>query len=1030
MDKQIYEDFRNPSNEWRGKPFWAWNGKLDKAELIRQIHVMKEMGFGGFFMHSRTGLQTEYMGGEWFQLVNDCSDEAQKLGLEAWLYDEDRWPSGTAGGLVTQTPEFRMRYMRLNIVEPKDFRWTDDILAAFAADIDGLSYTKAIPYVWNGDNKVGLFNKPHKIVVFSLEEMKKESFYNGYTYLDTLNKAAVEQFIRLTHEKYRAACGDRLGTSIKGIFIDEPHSGANMTGFGIQNHDAGYLLPYNEELFERYERTYRESLLECLPELFLKRNNNPVSPVKWRYVELQQQLFLENFATPIADWCREHGLALTGHILRECTLAGQTGHVGSSMRFYEVMDVPGIDVLGEHYNRYWSAKQVVSAARQTGKKLTLTELYAGCGWQIPFYGYKAVGDWEALYGINLRCPHLSWYTMEGQAKRDYPASILHQSAWFAQYRYVEDYFARFGYMMARGEACCDVLVIHPVESLWCQIHPDWVNVFETRSPEAIAIERHFSDMFRLLSGNQIEFDYGDEEMMSRLCRIEHDHLGQPLMYMGKAAYKVVVVTGMTTIRGSTMDILEAYREVGGAVIFVDEAPQYADALPGKGPEDLAAISYQCATQQLPRLIEGLAPPPVRISDAPGKQAIYSHVRKEGDLLIAAFLNTDRKNKTGPLEIRFDYDGFIQQWELRSGLRYRMDAKGEQGLSVETSFAEGEEKLFVLSKHEEKELPLHENEPGEEAGLVLNGEYEYLLHEPNVCVLDMARYQIGEADWEDASEVLQIERRLCREYGFEVRGEQMIQPWYREKHLPPQQDRKVPVALAFEFELEHLPQEPVYLAVEKADQLDIKCNGMPIGVRQDGPFWVDACYRLLSVPIKALVRGRNTLEVQLIYSQGSALEAFYLLGQFGVRLNGSRPTITALPPAITPQDLCAQGFPFYGGAITYRSMIRADVRPGQRVWLKSHGFGAACMTVTNTSGREEVLAYPPYMQEITGLLEDGGQADVTVFLSRRNTFGPLHRARNLGENHGPGAFAPEGDHFIQEYHLIPSGLLQPLLLIAT
>ena len=119
------------------RPFWfdAINGiarrikagktgpALEKDELIRQIHVMQEMGLGGFFMHSRTGLQTEYLGEEWFELTNVCADEAIKLGMEAWLYDEDRWPSGTAGGMVTKEPRYRMKFLRLRVVTGEEFTW-------------------------------------------------------------------------------------------------------------------------------------------------------------------------------------------------------------------------------------------------------------------------------------------------------------------------------------------------------------------------------------------------------------------------------------------------------------------------------------------------------------------------------------------------------------------------------------------------------------------------------------------------------------------------------------------------------------------------------------------------------------------------------------------------------------------------------------------------------------------------------------------------------------------------------------------
>ena len=66
------ELFKNPTAEYRGTPFWSWNGKLDKDALIRQIHQMKEMGFGGFHMHARTGLATEYLSDEFMELVKAC----------------------------------------------------------------------------------------------------------------------------------------------------------------------------------------------------------------------------------------------------------------------------------------------------------------------------------------------------------------------------------------------------------------------------------------------------------------------------------------------------------------------------------------------------------------------------------------------------------------------------------------------------------------------------------------------------------------------------------------------------------------------------------------------------------------------------------------------------------------------------------------------------------------------------------------------------------------------------------------------
>lgn len=96
------EEFKNPPREYRGMPFWSWNCKLEMEELERQIEELKEMGFGGFFMHVRTGMDTPYLSDEYMEMVRGCVEKAKAEGMRACLYDEDRWSSGAAGGLVTK----------------------------------------------------------------------------------------------------------------------------------------------------------------------------------------------------------------------------------------------------------------------------------------------------------------------------------------------------------------------------------------------------------------------------------------------------------------------------------------------------------------------------------------------------------------------------------------------------------------------------------------------------------------------------------------------------------------------------------------------------------------------------------------------------------------------------------------------------------------------------------------------------------------------------------------------------------------
>lgn len=106
--------FQAPTAAYRGSPFWAWNAALSVPELLAQIDAFAAMGFGGFHMHSRVGLDTTYMGSDFMQAVQACVGAARDKGMLAYLYDEDRWPSGAAGGVVTKDrPEYGAKHLLL-----------------------------------------------------------------------------------------------------------------------------------------------------------------------------------------------------------------------------------------------------------------------------------------------------------------------------------------------------------------------------------------------------------------------------------------------------------------------------------------------------------------------------------------------------------------------------------------------------------------------------------------------------------------------------------------------------------------------------------------------------------------------------------------------------------------------------------------------------------------------------------------------------------------------------------------------------
>ena len=1014
----MIKEFENPGMEWRGKPFWSWNGKLEKEELIRQIHIMKEMGLGGFFMHSRTGLITEYLGEEWFELINACADEAEKLGMESWLYDEDRWPSGTAGGMVTEHPEFRQKSIRLEVLKTNDFIWDEKYIGVWLCKLDNKTYSDLERVE---KNSCICANDEKSVLAFSIEEMGRSNFYNGYTYVDTMNREATDYFLKITHDKYAEKCGERLGKSIKGIFTDEPHRGAVLDGFSMYCEDGEWRTPYTYVLFDEFKKRFGYDLIDYLPELFLIPEGKKVIQVKWHYIELLQQLFIENFAIPSREWCKKHNLILTGHVLHEDNLCAQTAMCGSMMRYYEHMDWPGVDVLSEGNKSFWIVKQLQSAARQLDRKWLLSELYGCTGWQMPFKGHKAVGDWQALFGINLRCHHLSWYSMQGEAKRDFPASILHQSPWYKEYESVETYFSRFGMLMAQGEPLCDVLVINSVESVWSQVHVGWSSILIAQDDNVKKLQQDYEDLFYWLLTSQIDFDYGDEEMMSRLSKVENDNGNGVKLCVGKMKYKTVVIGQLTTIRSTTLKILEEFAKNGGKVIFAGDVPKYVDAVESDTVNDNLDIMELVPFEKKPlvKAVKNSITAAVEIINTESGETysdIFSQVRRTDEELIFAALNVNREEGHKNVTIRIKGSGIVEEWDCLNGIQAQIDTVNENGwLEFKADFLPAGEKIYILKKESSAAIECKYKKAKE---IEICGPFDYKLEDPNICVLDLAEWKIeSDKEWKPLTEVLKIDQAVRNKFDLPLRSGEMLQPWYVAKNGI---DKFQKIDLKFYFNIETMP-EKIDLVLEEASNYIVKVNGKELKLENVKQDWIDKAFYRTEIPKDYLLNGVNEIQLETLFTANSNIEAIYLLGDFGVELDAIKKTLTKLPAKVTVGDLTMQRMPFYSGGITYFvELPDINIVKNSRVNLKLNKLSAAC-AVIDIKGKEKIIGWDPYKADITEIRSEERIA-VKAILTRRNTFGPLHQLDDNVISYGPTNFITDGEKFTNEYILYPSGLL--------
>ena len=1047
---QLTDQFASPSAAWRGKPFWSWNGELRPEELVRQAHIMKEMGLGGYFMHSRLGLITEYLGEEWFDCINAVADAAEQDGMEAWLYDEDRWPSGSAGGKATVDPRYRMKSLYVYESDPERADWDEGSFALYAAKLDGIDLydykeldVSALTGPADAARAVSAAvaamadaakERPGawKALRFAVVPDEPSSGYNGTTYLDTMSREATEHFIELTHGQYAQHCGDRLGHSIRGIFTDEPHRGHCFDNREERDGVMSCATAWTDDIFAEFEKRYGFACRPILPELFYRKNGEIVAPVKLFYIDLANALFLERFAEPINEWCEAHHMILTGHVLHEDSLMNQTVPNGSLMRYYEHMGYPGVDVLTEHNRGYWIVKQLSSAARQLGKPWLLSELYGCTGWQFSFKSHKNVGDWQALFGINVRCQHLSWYTMEGEAKRDYPASILHQSPWYHDYKTVEDHFARMGVVLSEGQPDCDVLLLNPIESVWCQAYAGWAEWIGNASPDVEPYEERYRELFHFLTDRQIDFDYGEEEMLSRLAHVETAD-GSAMLRVGQAAYRTVIVANMLTIRPTTLDLLRDFMDKGGAVIFCGDAPAYVNAMPSDEPAALAERGVRVPYEEdaLVAAVRRHTDAFVSVTGPDGttEKAVFAQVRRDfgGDGCAVVVLNTDRDapRRELVLTLRAPAGYRAEEWDLDTGKRYDAAAIAEEPEAgtyrVRFGLEAGGTRCFVFTREREALSPLPEYETV--AAKTLTGEFPYHCDEPDVCVLDWCRWRWQGGAWSEEDEALRVDQQVRSSLGLEHRGGGMLQPWYARRF---DQKEYGALQLSYTFDIETVPAGPVCLAGERPEWNHYKINGVALSCGDVNDFWIDDCFKKMAIPAGALKTGRNEVTVDVAFRRTTNIEALYLVGDFGVRLDGRQRTLVPAPARIGCGNYADYAMPFFTGNLTYELApevylpLIKDMAVADRIVLTPEAFTGACVRVT-AGDTTAVLGWEPYEADVTEAVRRGLPIRVTVEGTRTNVFGPLHELPKPAGACGPGSFMTSGDNWTDDYSLLDSGL---------
>ena len=1025
------EEFKTPGSEYRGAPFWAWNTEMTEENIDRAVDTLEAMGMGGGHLHVRTGLANTYMSQEFLDLVRHTNEYLKEKGMLTYLYDEDRWPSGAAGGLVTRNHEYRMRFIVFTpenldgvIRENKELRASGRavrsnerlFLGRYGVTLKN-GYLDSYRYL---DKKEPL--QEGEAEWFAYREISGDHpWFNNEAYVDTLNPKAIAEFIKVTHEAYYKEFSDEFGSSMPSIFTDEPQFTHKSQLKFAEDRSEDIILPYTDDLEDTFRAQYGHSLLEHLPELFWELPDEQVSVIRYEYHDHIAQRFTEAFADQIGAWCEEHGIRLTGHMMEEPTLKSQTAALGEAMRSYRGFGIPGIDMLCK-WIELSTAKQCQSAVHQYDREGMMSEEYGVTNWDFDFKGHKIRGDWQAALGVTLRVHHLFWTEMGGEAKRDYPASIGFQSPWYKEYPLIENYFSRVNTVMTRGKAVERIAVIHPIESYWLY----WGVQEQTGSIRA-ELDEQFSKLVDTLLFGLQDFDFLSESLIPELT--DGKTIVNKQLSAGAMKYDVILVPNCLTLRSTTIEMLEKCIEAGVKVLFTGKTPVYENAVPSERAKSLVkkAQFVPFTGENLLNALEEYRFIGIRDENGDRSSNLIYQLREEGEqkwLFLSHVYPTRNQDVPTAENYRIELNGYYKVTELEAltGEIKEISCTYENGKTrFNRTMFEEDSLLIGMRPISAEEAAADASEPESFTQTVLEGirlqkadKVPVTLEEDNVCVLDLAEYRLDNGEWHEREEILRIDNLFRKKLGYPLRLDAFAQPWVTKGQAKEVKEHKLTLKAAVFSEIEGTP---VTLAIENADQDMIWFNGVR-APKADG-WYVDPSIQ--KVALGVLQKGRNEILVEIPYDAVTNVEVMYLLGNFGVRVQGTEQTITEPVKEIAFGDITTQGLPFYGGNLTYHAELELKTEAAPTLVISKFRNPLIAVSVDGKdAGR---IAFSPYELKLGNLAAGTHRIDITAFGNRFNTFGNIHNCNEQMEWFGPNCWRSVGTEWSYEYQLYRTGILK-------
>ena len=972
----VLRAFRNPPAEYRSAPLWVWNDRMTREQIKDHLTDLKDHGIGGVFVHPRPGLITPYLSDEWFSLCRYAVDTGKRLGMKVWLYDENSYPSGFAGGHVpAQIPDAGRAGLRMTRLAELPHRMSPEPIVILARDTLGF---RDITQTYT-THSYG----PGDYYIFTLVKQKPSQWYGGFTYVDIMRRDVTEKFIDVTMNAYKRVIGDEFGRVVPGVFQDEAEiRPASEPGFVVVN--------YTPALFNQFQSRWGYDLRTHLPSLY--ENVGDYRKVRHNFYATLLNLLIENWAKPYFDYCTANNLLFTGHYWEHEWPRPVVNPDNLACAAYAHM--PGIDILMNEFQmdthaqfgNARSVKEIRSAANQLGRERTLSETFGAGGWDMTFFDQKRIADWEYALGVNFMNQHLAYITIMGARKRDHPLSFSYHEPWWKFYRPLADYYGRLSLALCSGEQVNKILVLEPTTTGWMYATP------QRENERLDGLGKGFQDFVNTLEAGQIEYDLASEDILLNQGKSQD----RQLVVCTRAYSLVVLPAGMENLNVTTLTLLHSYLASGGTVVSFGEPPKYIDGNESERVQSLstAATWVRAKEENAVETIRRFCPPAhtFHLSVGQSRTLLFHHRRSLKDCELLFIANTDSaKSQSGEIEA----PGLsCEEWNLFNGMSSPYPFTVKEGkLSLTFTLPPGGSLLLCLRP--DAKTPISRIPP-RWADIASKGASVIERCEPNVLTLDYCDLTLDGKTEKDLY-FYQAQLKTYQHHGLERN------PWdngvqYNTAII----DRdtfslKSGFEAAFHFTVvSGVRRESLRGVVERPELFHVLVNGQEVKPRR-GEWWLDKSFGVFDISHYVKI-GQNTLTVKAspftIYSE---LEPVYILGDFSLASRERGFEIVSSAP-IQTGSWTDQGMPFYAAGVRYtKEFAWTPTRSKPERCVVALGRWSGVVAGVTVNGHEAgSIAFAPYELDVSRFLQSARNVvTVTVYGSLKNALGPHHNNPPLG-----------------------------------